>query len=467
MRLISHLALTVLGFGLIAPAAGSLSRQDPAQPPAAQADQSRHVLENGATILIHPVPGVGQVAVEAFYNVGLVHEPAGMPQAAHLLEHLVCNAATAGYEPGESMAWLNQSGLSNAETMPDWTHYDYMLPADQLERILEIEAERLGSLKIDEAIIRQEGPRAAQEVDFVENRPAAGMGKFAFCAIAQSWRHGRDVAHIRTGLDEFSPGAMAQFHRSTYRPQDLTLIIVGDFEPDRALALARKHIGGLPKSDAPPTPPIDWSKVPKHATVKWDSKVQAVCIAFPPPNDPLERAALSLWGMLLQQQLSADAEVAALADAVYTPNHMWPVGELPFFIYAAAKPGADLEKLEALLTDRIAKLVESGGGIQPAMLTMFIRQLSSSRQMLNEPAVRQAAKSVAGQTGRDEKQAMAMVLGQGAINWGAANRFLGEDPAALAAQLEALTPERASQIRRQNLGAERMIVTRLVSESQE
>src|SRR5687768_8479641 len=79
-------------------------------------------LENGVKVLMHPVPGVKQVAVEAFYDVGLIHEPEGMPQAAHLLEHLVCNAATTGYKAGESMKLLNQFGMANAETMmPDST----------------------------------------------------------------------------------------------------------------------------------------------------------------------------------------------------------------------------------------------------------------------------------------------------------------------------------------------------------
>ena len=97
------------------------------------------------------------------------------------------------------------------------------------------------------------------------------------------------------------------------------------------------------------------------------------------------------------------------------------------------------------------------------MLVMFTRQLSAATQMLSEPAVRQGAKAVGGQTGRDEKQALAMVLGQGAINWGVADRFLGENPAALVAQIEALSAQRLGEIVRENLSADRMIVTHLVA----
>ena len=296
----------------------------------------------------------------------------------------------------------------------------------------------------------------------MERMPQAGMGKFAFCALAQSWRHGKDVAHVRKGLDQYSPAELEAFRKTTYRPENLTLVIVGDFEEAEALELARKHIGALPKSDAPAIEPIDWSKVPKRATVKWDSKVQAVCIALPPPADATERAVLSLWGAMLQQRLSSDAELGSMADAIYTPNHMWPVGELPFFIYAAAKPQADLEKLEALLTARVAALAEGGGAVQPAMLVMFARQLSAVTQTLSEPAVRQAAGAVAKQTGRDEKQALALVMGQGAINWGVADRFLGDNPAEMVAQIEALTADRLAEIVRANLSEERRIVTYLV-----
>ena len=136
MRAISHLLVAVVCLLACGSQDAASARQEAA---------GRHKLQNGVTLLLHRVPGVEQVAVEAFYEVGLVHEPAGMAQAAHLLEHLVCNAATASYKAGESMAWLNSVGLANAETMPDWTHYDYMVPADKLERIFQIEAERLGA----------------------------------------------------------------------------------------------------------------------------------------------------------------------------------------------------------------------------------------------------------------------------------------------------------------------------------
>lgn len=424
----------------------------------------RHKLENGATLLILQVPGTEQIAVEAFYWVGLVHEPAGMPQAAHLLEHLVCNAATRSYKAGESLALLNQLGLANAETMGDWTHYDYMAAAGELERVLRIEADRLSSLSIDESIIRQEGPRAAQEVDFVERNPQAGMGKFAFCALNQAWRHGSDVAQIRTGLDGYFAEELERFRSQTYRPDNLTLVLVGDFDPEAALELARKHIGSIKNPDAARLAPIDWTKAPKRATVKWDSSVQAVCIAFPPPEDATERVVLSLWGAMLQQQLAADPQLQPLADAVLVPNHMWSVGELPFFVYVAVKPGAELEKVQALLTERISKLAESGGAVPPANLVMYARQLSATTNTLNEPAARQAARAVAQQTGRDEKQALAMVLGQGAINWGIADRFLGPDPAAIVTELQALTAERLAEILRESLSEERMIVSFLMAE---
>ena len=58
---------------------------------------------------------------------------------------------------------------------------------------------------------------------------------------------------------------------------------------------------------------------------------------------------------------------------------------------------------------------------------------------------------------------LAMVLGQGAINLGVADRFLGDDPAALVAQIEALSAQRLGEIVRENLSADRMIVTHLVA----
>ncbi len=455
--------LPVVGAGVGGSAAQVPSElQSPSR--AAAPGERRATLDNGIRVLLLPVPGADSIGLEAFYNVGFVHEPADMSQAAHLLEHLVCNAATAGYGPNESMKLLDEIGMANAETMGDWTHYDYGVPPADLEKALRIEAERLTSLRIDEPIIRQEAPRCCSEVDFVERNPKAGMTKFAFMALNQAWRHGRERANVRTGIESYDPEALAAFHRATYRPDNLTLVLVGGFEADAAMELIRKCLGGIRNPEQARVALIDWAKTARRSTVRWDSSVAAVCIAFDPPVDRIERIALSLWGSSLHQALWADAEVMGRASAIMTSSHMWSVGDLPFFVYAAAKPEVDVEELERLLIARI-DAAANGGAASPASLAAYVQQLEATTQRLNPTMVEQSVRMLKERAG-DESRARTMVLGQGAINWGVADRLLGDDPRATVQAIESIRAERLSQVLRDNLAAERRIVTRLLPDKE-
>ncbi len=431
--------------------------------PAAAAQGKRVVLDNGVTLLLLPIPEAKQVGIEAIYRVGFLHEPKGMTQAAHLLEHLVCNAATSGYGPGESMALLNQTGMANAETLPDWTHYDYVLPSEKLELALKIEAERLTSLRIDAEIIKAEAPRCYMETDFVERNAKSGMLKHAFMAFAQAWRHGATTARVRGGLEEFAIEELLRFHRATYRPDNLTLIFVGGFDRKKTVELARKHLGGIATPEAKRRRAIEWSKIPERTTVRWDAKVRGVCIAYAPPRGRVARVTLSLWGNLLHQHLASDAAIAAVTDSVSCSTQMWNVGELPFYVYATAKPGGSLEDVERVLVESIDRFSqEKPSAMVVQQIRGMAKQLARQTDMLTWDYVQKSTAMVARQRGGDETLAEGMVLGQAAINWGVGHFLLGTNADRVAKSVGNLTADKLHGLTRRYLRPKVRFITRLV-----
>lgn len=421
----------------------------------------RVVLDNGLTVLLCPVPGADRVAVESFYRVGFLHEPKGMTQAAHLVEHLVCQGATENYPVGESMRLLSQKGMVNAETLADFTHYDYVLPADGLELALQIEAERLSSLKITEDLMRQEAPKCYQEAATVEQNPQAGMFKHAFMAFGQAWGHGLGKARVRGGLEDIPVADLEGFHRAFYHPGNLLLVVVGGFGRDEALELVNKHLGSLKPPQTPPPQPVPWAQVPKARTVEWDSQVRAVCLGFPPPEDETDRVVLSLWGNLLMQRLMADRQVQAAVSSVFCTNQLWGVGTLPFFVYATTKPNTDLQQLQSLLSESLQSIVAAKpGDAEVAQLRLMAGQLGQVSGLTWE-AVRQQAQSLATQMGQDPQQATGMVMGNVAIQLGAQELSLGADSARKVEALKALTAEDLSRLLRRTLDPARQFVTLL------
>ena len=425
-------------------------------------DAGRVVLDNGITVLLCPIEGADRVAVESLYRVGFLHEPKGMPQVTHLLEHLVCQCATSGYAAGESFALLNSKGQANAETLADFTHYDYVVPATDLELVLRIEAERLTDLRIERAAIEREAPKCYAEADAVERNPRAGMTKHAFMAFGQAWGHGARTARIRGGLEEIPVDDLKRLHARCYHPGNLVLAIAGGFERGEAIKLVEDVLGGIPASRAAPPRPPAWARVREKIEVRWDSKVRAVCIAYPPPEKAMDRLALSLWGNLLMQKLMSDKALMGVADAVFASNQNWSVGTLPFFVYATAKPGVAVSRVQGELARGLEAALASMSAATDVMSIRFMAGNLARSPELTWKAVQRQAKMLSGRVGVDVKRASGMVLGSVALQRGFAELPLGAEGSQGAERLGRLTSDELQRIQRRCFDTSRRFVTVLL-----
>lgn len=380
---------------------------------------SRVELDNGVTLLLAPISGVDHVAVEAIYPIGFFHEPAGMTQAAHLLEHLICQCATKSFGPGESFDLLKQVGWAHAETFPGYTHYAYVLAPQKLELALRIESERLSSLSITEDVIRREAPKCYREADFGEEYSEIGEPNLAFSALSQAWRHGAGSVKVRSGLESISTSRLEAFRQGWYRPENLTLVIAGAFDRERALELAKRHFGGLKGAGKRASVSTDWSKVPKRATITWDTNAHAICLALPPAEDPIDNLMLSIWGTLLSRRMTTDPGIRDLAYMTVASSTGWHVGPPPFFVCSMAKSESDIPRLEARLRTAL-KAGYSGDSEEcdGSEVERMLAELSQSR-VISPQKIRQEYERLPRGMGHNVKWAEGIVLGNLALQWGA------------------------------------------------
>lgn len=402
-------SLHILLFILVAFRSIACAQQTPETKP------ERIQLDNGVTLLLGPLPEAGVVAVVTFYSVGFCDEPAGMTQAAHLLEHLMCQGETKSYGPGESFAMLRKLGMANAETLPTFTHYDYTAPPDELKTILKIEGERLSSLKITPEVISVEADKCHEEAQFVYKTPQSGMVKHAFMALFQFWNHGATEVRVRSGVDQLPIEKVESFFRAQYRPDQLTIAIVGGFKKDEALALAKEHLGAIPSRKAE-RKPFNWSSLPAKAHITWDADVHAICVYAAPPSDPKDRALLGLWGTVLMQKLGSHPPLNELAHMSFASNTTWPVGDLPFFVYATAKSSDKIPQIEKLLKDQLRDASKELAG-DVMQVRMFANMIGSAPVPPWKDLQAQGA-AFAKSSGREEKDVMPMIFGNVALQWG-------------------------------------------------
>jgi hypothetical protein len=370
----------------------------------------------------------------------------------------MCMGGAGESKPGESFAWLNARGMANAETLASFTHYDLMIPAADLGRALEIEAERLGSLVIDQSIIAQEAPRCYAEMQNLEGLPNAPVLKFALMAAHQAWRFGETKTTVKTGLEEAGVEALRVFHERTYGPATLTAVIVGGFDPAEALAHAQRTIGSLPK-EGEQAGGIDWARLPRRIDVSWDGAPSVVFVTFAPPENQAEAAALSLWGMSLSAAIQQDAEMQRVACLAGASDSSLAVGRLPFLLFAVLEDGADADKAARLLIAHAERAkVDTMSLMQVHAMAEQVRQPQPLTKEMVEAAARQWAVH---RPGMDPSRLRGMVLGNAALQVGIAEVIFGsgDEGAAAAAKVAGMDATTLGAVVKATLDPNRAVVT--------
>lgn len=416
-------------------------------------------LSNGVTLLVQPVPGVASVAIQEVHPLGMIHDPAGVTQGNHLVEHLRCMGATESFPAGESFSLLNTMGLGNAETMGDVTHYDLVVPRDSLGEAFTIIAERLDSLRIDEALIAQEAPRCAAEVDGVMRATGSPGLKFALAGAAQHWRHGRTTVSLSGELGGWSADDARAFLEYTHDPAGMIVVVAGDVRPEDVRNLAEAALGHLQaRAEAPPAPapPIDFGAVPRVGVVSWDVPASCVFVAYPPPTEARDRLVLTLWSSAalgsLYPQLATRFEQPMLSHVNY------PVGDMPLFAFAGTR-GADPARVGAALAEQVEQLAgshDAGCGLARQQASMLLESLD---RRLDGATVNTMVATLSAQFGRARAEHLA--VGNFALQLGLAWHALGPVPRERLREVLDLSPEQWRATVREHVNAERRIVTTL------
>ena len=204
-------------------------------------------LANGLRVLLIPDASVDTVTVNVTYLVGSRHEGYGEAGMAHLLEHMLFRGT-----PSRPSIWaeLKKIGASaNGTTSFDRTNYFETFPASEsnLDVALGLEADRMLNSFVSRKDLDAEMTVVRNEFESGENSPF-GVLRQRVAATAYLWHaYGRSVIGSRSDIENVPIERLQAFYRNYYQPDNTVLIIAGKFDEGKALALAAKHFGNLPK----------------------------------------------------------------------------------------------------------------------------------------------------------------------------------------------------------------------------
>jgi zinc protease len=210
-------------------------------------------LANGLQVIVWPDHNIPNVALYNWVHVGSRNEGAGTTGLAHFFEHMMFNG-TARHPQGDFDRLMEaRGGSNNAYTSQDVTVYQDWFPSSALELVLELEGDRLANLELVPAVVENERKVVYSERRLrVDDSNAASLEEQvqALAFLAHPYR----IPTIGWPSDilSWTMADLQTFYRTYYSPNNCTLVLVGDVEPERALPLAQRYFGAMASGAVPP-----------------------------------------------------------------------------------------------------------------------------------------------------------------------------------------------------------------------
>jgi zinc protease len=339
-------------------------------------------LQNGLRVLSVADHSSPTVAVQVWYHVGSKDDPPNRSGFAHLFEHIMFKSTK--NMKSEMMDRLTEDvgGFNNAFTEDDVTVYYEVVPSNYLETLIWAEADRLSGLNVDEANFKSE--REVVKEEYRQSVLAPPYGKFEYLLQQRSFvahPYKRPTIGSIEDLDAASLHNVQEFHSTYYRPDNATLVVVGDFDPKQLDGWVDKYFGGIAKPNLP-LPRVTMKEPPRESESRFteygSNDLPAVGLTYltPRESDP-DSKALEVADAIfssgessrLYHSLVYTQQLAAEVDA----NSETREDVSLFVLFAILSEGKKTEDVEKSLLAEIKKLQDAP--VSPAELEKAKNQI--------------------------------------------------------------------------------------------
>lgn len=324
-------------------------------------------LDNGVKVLLFPDGSKPQFTINVTVNVGSRHEGYGESGMAHLLEHMLFKGTD---KFPDTPKWLKDRGVlnMNGTTWFDRTNYYETLPAsdENLEFAIEMEADRLVNSWIRGEDLASEMTVVRNEFERGENSPQRILMQRIMSTGFDWHNYGKSTIGNRSDIERVPVDRLRDFYRKYYQPDNITVVLAGKFETERALQLIQQYFGVLetPDRELPKTyteePAQDGQR---RIELRRAGDVELVGVGYHIPAASNEDyAALDvlvnllgnqpdgpLYEALVKSELASD--VSSFAFKTHDPGMMLVLVEI--------SEGADIKAAEETMLETIQSVTEN------------------------------------------------------------------------------------------------------------
>jgi zinc protease len=244
-------------------------------------------LANGLEVIAEEARISPLVAVSVLYKVGSRNEVTGKTGVSHFVEHMLFNGTEKYPEDTGIKEILRSGGIPNGETYWDYTHFGGVLPSDKLERLLDIEADRMANAKVDSQAVEDERDIILEELAMRGEAPILVLLEdlFASAFKIHPYHHWYPGGYF-TDVDRMAPEYVHQFYRTYYHPANTIISIVGNINEDEAIEQVRRYFEHIEIGQ----PPVQtYAEEPeqmglRRVTVRGDATEGRIMIFFKGPE---------------------------------------------------------------------------------------------------------------------------------------------------------------------------------------
>ncbi len=325
-------------------------------------------LPNGLRLRVLREAGAPTVSYATFFQVGSRNERPGTTGISHLFEHMMFNGA-AKYGPKEFDRVLEaRGGHSNAYTSTDLTVYYEDFAASALETVVDLESDRMRSLRIDDGALEQEREVVKEERRLRTDNSVFGLMEEQLEALVfQAHPYRWPVIGWMSDIERISRPDCEAFFRTCYAPSNAALYVVGDLDPEALEGLVARAYGDIPAG--PPLPAVPAGEPEqrgeRRAEIRFPAQAPALLCGWrgPPARSP-DAVALDLAQFCLavgessrlRRTLVHGSGVAVSVNASWG----WRIDPGVFMIFAELSPGARVAKVERALAAELGRLAARG-----------------------------------------------------------------------------------------------------------
>ncbi|OOF11447.1 peptidase M16 [Salinivibrio sp. PR5] len=334
----------------------------------AQVPYQEFRLDNGLTVLLHQDHSDPLVKVDMRYHVGSSREAPGKSGFAHFFEHMMFEGSKHVDDHGKRIKEVG--GYNNGSTDRDTTQYYQTVPANELERVLWLESDRMGFLL--EAVSQR---KFEVQRDTVKNERAYRIDNAPYGRVNETinqalYPEGHPYSWPVIGyvedLDRVDVGDLKQFFLRWYGPNNATLTIGGDIDVQQTLAWVNKYFGDIPAGPevADPEPQPVTLEADRYVTLEDQISQPVLVITFPtgtPDTDTSTRLGV-LASVLGQDRDSLLYQSLVQSGKLLSAGASHRCGELActFELYGVGGQQQSLAEVETLLMDALATFEQQG-----------------------------------------------------------------------------------------------------------